>query len=127
MLRQDVDGGAVALAGFLNDGGCYVDECVLPGTYRYGCEMPLPCACGAPTYWESATVTESIVGGCDSPPTPVSGGPPWPADTQDVSCPPAEGGSGCSTAGSVFAFDGSTLLLSLALLWRSRRGQRPQP
>jgi hypothetical protein len=46
MLRQDVDGGAVvALAGFLNDGGCYIDECVLPGTYRYGCEMPLPCAC----------------------------------------------------------------------------------
>lgn len=42
MLRQDVDGGAsVALAGFLNDGGCYVDDCVLSGTYRYGCETPL--------------------------------------------------------------------------------------
>src|SRR5580658_929304 len=56
MLRQDTDGGAVVrLAGSSNgdDSTCYVDECVPPGTYRYGCETPLGCACSSPPYWGS--------------------------------------------------------------------------
>lgn len=127
LLRQDPDGAVVSVSGTVSNGNlgpCYIDECVPPGTYRYGCETPIGCSS---RYWESATVTESLDGGCarstgDSPPTPVSGPPPWPADAQYGSCPQV---GGCSAAGSVFEFiGGPVFLLSLALLWRRRRNAR---
>jgi hypothetical protein len=168
MLRQDVDSGAVVrLAGSLNanERNCYVDECVPPGTYRYGCEAPLACACSSPPYWAGATVTEPLDGGCtrrpgDSPPTPVSAPSPWTGDEEFRPCPPvctspdcdsgsdsdagssgeagsrSDGGSGgeviisgcgCSSTRSVFVFDGSVLVLALALLGRRRWRARQQP
>jgi hypothetical protein len=172
MLRQAADGTVVALAGSLNGNtsNCYIDECVQPGTYRYGCETPLACACDSPPYWASATVTEALDAGCtrragDSPPVPASG-VPWTGDAGYVACPrvcngfgpPCDagsgsdassgtdagssrdagsgkdagsgsgevivGGCGCSSVRSVFVFDGSVLLFSLALLGRRRRRAR---
>jgi hypothetical protein len=168
MLRQDVDGGAVVrLAGSLNanERNCYVDECVPPGTYRYGCETPLPCACSSPPFWEGATVTVPLDAGCtrrpgDDPPTPVSAPSPWTGDEEYRPCstvctsPDCDSGSdsdagsggeggarsdagsggeviisgcGCSSARSVFVFDGSVLFLALALLGRRRWRARQQP
>jgi hypothetical protein len=143
LLRQDVSTGAVvslASACFseLNDGGlafsatgdCYLDECVPPGTYRYGLETPLSChdtGCGggAP-FWGSATVTASVAADCswssgNSPPTPVaSTAVPWPASGEQFQeCPVGFGG--CASAGSVFSFDGCMLAFSIVLLWRYRR------
>jgi hypothetical protein len=127
MLREDADGAVVSVTGTVNlgnSGTCYIDECVPPGTYRYGCQVPIQC--GSPPFWTSATVTEPLDGGCtwpdgSAPPTPVTGGPPWPGNAFPCA---SSGGCGCSAAGSVFGFDGSVLALSLAFLWRRRRNAR---
>jgi hypothetical protein len=100
MLRQAAGGVVVRLAGSLNSNAsnCYLDECVPPGTYRYGCETPLACACDSPPYWASATVTEALDAGCtrrpgDSPPAPASG-VPWTGDQEYRDCPPVCNGFG---------------------------------
>jgi hypothetical protein len=105
MLREDSNGGLVELTGSLNgkNSNCYVDDCVPPGTYRYGCEAPLSCACSSPLYFESATVTESVDAACtrragNGPPAPLSRAAPWPTDAGDdvyVPCGPVCAFGGC--------------------------------
>ena len=128
MLREDANGAVVSLPSTVfvgNEGACYVDECVSPGTYHYGCETPLSCAT---PYWVSATVTGPLDGGCvrhvnGSTPLPVSGPPPWPADAGSPSCP--QGGSGgCSTAGSPVTFADLAVLWSVVPLWLAARRRR---
>jgi uncharacterized protein (TIGR03382 family) len=124
ILREDEEGAFVSVATTVkgDDAICYVDECVPPGTYFYGCPELL--SCGSP-YFTSATVTQLLDGGCVrspgvSPPMPVSSSLQWSVNTPSGSCP----SGGCSTAGSGSAPDGSVLLLSLVLLWRKRRAAR---
>lgn len=133
LLREDVDSGAVVqLSSFCVEGDagptpglCYEDECVPPGSYRYGFEEPYACGhfCnGTPPLWGEATVTAPLDGGCgwsngDSAPGAYGGSLPWSGKgSQFEQC----GGCGCSTSGAVFGFDGAILALSLALLWRRR-------
>jgi hypothetical protein len=133
MLREDADGGVVSLNYTTPNGGsgpCYVDECVPPGTYRYGCQVPIECGNFA-EFYASVTVTEPLNVGCtlpdgSAPPTPVEGGAPWPGNAWPCSSAPSSSSSGgcSSTAGSVYALDGAAVLLSIGLLWRQRRGAR---
>jgi len=44
MLRQNVADGSVVVIGNNCDSRCYVDECVPPGTYRYGYATPYDCS-----------------------------------------------------------------------------------
>jgi hypothetical protein len=116
------DGGAVQFIDDPEDACCYIDDCVSPGSYRYGLATPISCpnGCGgvAP-YWVSATVTSDLDGGCNgTSPTPYANGAPWPSNgEQTQQC----GGCGCSVASSVLGFDSLVLALSMALLHRRRR------
>lgn len=77
MLRQTVGtGDIVKLADFCMSGlevSAYVDECVPPGTYRYGFATPYDCeqsACDT-SYFVEAVVTDALPGGC----APSAGNP----------------------------------------------------
>lgn len=148
LLRQDADAGTVvrlsatcaassdllgdagiastALNGLLEDGGeagacCFEDDCVEPGSYRYGLSTPTTCpnGCnGEAAYWVEATVTAPLDGGCMSAsPVVFTNGAPWPGNgQQEVQC----SCGGCSTAGSVLGVDALLGGLALALLYRRR-------
>ena len=106
MLREDVSTGEVLkLADFCAaDAGRYVDECVPPGTYRYGLATPYVCepaSCGT-SYYETATVS-STLGGCvrsdgNLGPTAASG-VPW-GDSDLVCSHATDGGAGGGTGGA---------------------------
>lgn len=105
---------------FLADGCCFVDDCVPPGSYRYGLATPIACpnGCGNQAeYWFAATVT-SPDAGCASQATAYSEGAPWPSSGEQTR---ACGGCGCSTTGSVLGFDAGMALLAAALLRLRRR------
>jgi hypothetical protein len=109
--------------------GAYVDECVPPGTYRYGFATPYDCAeqgCGGVYYWEMATVTASVPMSCgfsagNAAPTPSTGPPPWPAGGSKYK----DCSSGCGF--SLLRSRPFSLHLSFAglavvwLLWKRRR------
>jgi len=115
MLREDVATGAfVALANFCDpNSGCYVDECVPEGTYRYGFATPFSCEtgeCAGPLdYFVNDTVTDPLASSCarsasDPGPTAYASAAPWGA-TQQIDCPSTQSGldtvlSGCSTSGA---------------------------
>jgi hypothetical protein len=135
LLRQNVaTGEVVRLADYCTttsgNVGCYVDECVPKGTYRYGLSVPYDCrerGCGGVEYFGVATVEADPPAGCargagNGPPTAWSSGVPWPAQSDGWrSCP----SFGCSTVGSeIAALDGLLIVLSAAWLWRRRRACR---
>jgi uncharacterized protein (TIGR03382 family) len=152
VLRENVaTGEVVRLAGFCTEcegnimyapegATCHLDECVPPGTYRYGYEHPFGCepsACG--TYYYSEVIVDASAVGCshregNAPPQHYASGGRWTDDplicsygfgSPDAGPGPAENdkGSGCATApdvpATVFAFQ--LLLLALGLLLRRRR------
>lgn len=45
-------------------GACYLDECVRPGTYRYGLARPLKCMGSASYYYHEVTVTQALPAAC---------------------------------------------------------------
>jgi hypothetical protein len=77
-LRQDVKTGEVVRVETCEaDGGAFVDECVGPGTYRYGFARPyecVPAACST-DYFEEVTVTAPMTPGCR--PHPKADEVPW--------------------------------------------------
>jgi hypothetical protein len=90
LLRQDTaTGDVVQVAELHGDAGtathtCYIDECVAPGTYRYGFAVPYECCpeCAWTLYYGTATVTAPISGcqrGPDDPGPSDAGvtAPPW--------------------------------------------------
>ena len=112
MMREDeATGDVVLLANFCGTGefgeSAYVDECVPPGTYRYGLAAPYDCSepgCGGVDVFQEATVTAPPDPSCaraasDPGPTATTVSPPWETGaepTQAKSCP--TGGLFCSAA-----------------------------
>jgi hypothetical protein len=45
-------------------GACYIDECVPPGTYRYGYGRPLECAGSSTYYFAQVTVARELPKDC---------------------------------------------------------------
>jgi hypothetical protein len=106
-LRQDeASGDVVSFAATCDMNGCFNDECVPPGTYRYGLATAFPCSdsgCGNEVpYFEEVTVTAALSNctrDASSPvPAPTTVAPPWGSGsdvTATLSCP----GCACGTVG----------------------------
>jgi hypothetical protein len=134
LLRQDVATGDVVVLSSYCVSGTYVDECVPPGTYRYGFATPYDCSeqgCSSVYYWTSARVSGEVAG-CqrsagDQAPTEYPQGAPWPNnDSPQKSC---GGGCACSTERrEVYGFDAAWIVGALAIAWRRRwASRRPIP
>jgi len=137
LLRQAVPGGeTVKVADFCGPasgegwvGLPYLDECVPPGTYRYGFERPFECSQGAcgNERWAEVVVTADAAGCARSlgnpgptPAEPVGWGR-WGVGEQV--CWREDEGFGCTTAGAsgaVLVLDAAALALGWALLRRRR-------
>jgi hypothetical protein len=81
LLRQNVATGEVVEIGFCVR-NCYVDECVAPGTYRYGFAQPFVCGPNGAQYYIEGTVTSALDANCarapgDAGPTASSNPVPW--------------------------------------------------
>jgi hypothetical protein len=132
MLRENPSTGEIVeLADFCGeaDGSGnkpYVDECVPPGSYRYGFGTPYACsssACGT-YYFTEATVTDTLATSCarsagNSAPTSVAE-VPWGDDSEICGY---GGSSGCSIglpggAMPVLGANLAALLVGLALMRR---------
>ena len=118
--------------------GNFVDQCVAPGTYRYGFAEAFCGTCGGTALFQEATVTSPLPSDCTptygSGPTPTTTVPPWMtggADggiTASVDCPGTSCGF-CSTTSatrrSVRAFDLLAFGVGLSLVYlRARRRRR---
>jgi len=142
MLRQDEATGAVYEVTACDENGCFVDECVPPGTYRYGLATPPQCDCGGGNYiayFGEVTVANALAPDCvptsgRPPPVAYSGAPPWGVATGDAG--PAAG-STCPSSSSCACRAASTeqkgvlclqmLAVAAGLLMmrlRRRRGRR---
>jgi hypothetical protein len=105
MVRQDVHSGAIVKLADYCVGGDYVDECVPPGTYRYGFADPYACqsaGCGGTPYYVEVTVADSLSGSCtrnaaDPGPTPATA-VPW--KDSSLVCAGYQGSGGSGTTGS---------------------------
>ncbi len=137
ILRQnEATGDLVSLAATCDETGCFNDECVPPGKYRYGLASPFTCAdsgCGSDVpYFEEVTVTAALSGCTRDAKSPAAKAttvkPPWGTGTNvtaSLSCP----GCGCGTVGSdrrkVLAVDFLVVAAGLAaLIARRRRAPR---
>jgi hypothetical protein len=144
MLRQSVDSGEVQrIAEFCSDdpsypGGparlCYLDECVPPGTYRYGFatpwEDPFCGGCPPSQYFGEVVVDEPLSAECtpsagNDGPQPYSGAPPW-GDEPDM-CDDG-GWLGCSVGTRprelVLGVQALVALLGLGVMARRRGTHR---
>jgi hypothetical protein len=134
MLRQDVATGAVvdlaSYCGTVEDSGSYVDECVPPGTYRYGLQVPFMCeGCGATAYFAIATVTAALPMSCtrspgDPGPTTTSTVPAWGTGAEAPQYESCSHGCDCDTATATVVGANSVALgagVSLVVLARRRR------
>ena len=109
MLRVDTaTGAAVQLADTCADGGvqggCYVDECVPPGTYAYGYSTPFACCtfcCGTEQY-STATVAATPGAACDAGAVDVAdaAAPGWDASALPGCTYSGGGSSSGSSSGS---------------------------
>jgi len=137
MLRQDERTGAVVELpqACMPDpewggGDCYVDECVPPGSYRYGYAKPFACdhRLAWTSYWDKAEVTRPLPAGCKptnakSSPTPTSAAPPWP-EGEDSVCTHSMC-LGCFQRDDPTAGLGNLSLMAAAgLAWSLRRARR---
>jgi len=139
LLREDVaSGDVVQLAAYCEEcevgavlgyeETCFVDECVLAGTYRYGFSVPYDCepASDSTDYYTVVTVvgtTENCTyGEGNAPPQAVTEGAPWGNDPSI--CWYAAPGL-CSAASgatrSVFSLQFFALAVGIALFVRKRR------
>jgi hypothetical protein len=134
LVRENAATGAVVKLPEFCMEGCYLDECVPPGSYRYGYVVPLACDSPSGTdYFGDAEVT-SPLGTCErsignSEPTAYSGALPWRDDP--IECEGTYGkGCGCSASGTgssaqlgVFVIQGIALLVGM-FLWKRRTASR---
>jgi hypothetical protein len=137
LLREDESTGTVVVIGNSCDGnGCYLDECVPAGTYRYGYETPFSCSeqgCGGVAFFEEGTVTTALPATCtrtpgNAAPTPTSAEPPWGTGPDVSGNKPCSGGCATSltgTRGKVLSIDMLVLGAgALAMALRARRARR---
>jgi len=138
MLRQNVADGSVVVIGNNCDSRCYVDECVPPGTYRYGYATPYDCSqtgCGGGiVLFREATMpvwTSSECTRTDDVAAPIATSitPPWGTGSADAGVDrylACNSGGGCTTVTkarrTVRMFD--AFALGLGLLFMSLRVQR---
>jgi hypothetical protein len=110
-----------------DEAGCFVDECVPAGTYRYGLQEPYTCVHAAceTSYYAEVTVTGAAAECVRTGPAPEDAATvPWSNDP--LVCDYGDSDrSGCSTGGSVLAFDLAALVAGLGL-WRLRARRRPR-
>jgi hypothetical protein len=130
LLREDEALGAIVQLTGCDSNACFLDECVPPGTYRYGLETPFPCnsCAGAVILFVEQTVTGTADPSCmptGPAATPYSGKPPWGSGasiTQVQSCP---GHGACAASsrerGSVFAVQALAVAVGIAMRLRARR------
>jgi hypothetical protein len=135
-LRQDeATGEVVSIVGSCPR--CFNDECVPPGTYRYGHASPFSCSAagcgGVIPYFGEVTVTAALASCTRDPTSPApmatTRTPPWASGTNIVAsmtCP----GCGCGTVGSdraeVLAVDFLVATVGLAAVSARRRRARNQ-
>jgi hypothetical protein len=139
MLRQNTVTGEVAvLASFCGKGSfndsAYIDECVAPGTYRYGLALPFDCSepgCGGVDMYTEVTVTAALSSTCaraasDPGPTVTNEVPPWGTGAEPTSfksCP--HGGCFCNTtSASVVSMNAFALGIGLVVLGLARLRKR---
>lgn len=105
MLREDVGTGQLVRLGSVCEGACFVDECVAPGTYRYGFATPYTChgsSCstdyyaivsvqGAPASCQRAATQQAV-------PAPHTGARPWGDRRAVCTYHGGKGGGGCAGA-----------------------------
>lgn len=121
LLRVDATGKAL-LVTTCDDGFCYEDQCVPPGTYQYGLKTPYGCACSecGGEYYATAQPSASVTGCERTQPAPVAytGALPWGSD-QLIDCSAHSGG--CNSLGwsPVMVFNAAVLVAGL-LFWRAR-------
>jgi hypothetical protein len=108
MLRQNVADGTVVDIGNNCDAGCYLDDCVPAGTYRYGYATSYDCSqtgCdGRVALFREVTMPSWASPDCTRrstvlAPTATKVTPPWGTDAgiqQYLTCP--DGGGGCAMA-----------------------------
>lgn len=137
-LRQSEADGTVSAVGYCSN-GCYVDECVPGGKYRYGYALPYDCSesgCGSVALFAEVSVTSVISSSCaratgDSGPTASTTVPPWGANSSAnlsrfKTCDSSSGG--CATASplrkAIRWFDGLSLALGLLLMCLGARRRR---
>jgi hypothetical protein len=140
LLRQsESDGTVVAIPNSCTSAGCYLDECVPAGSYRYGYATAYDCSeagCGNLGLYVEATVTATLSPTC----APTSGGgptsstatPPWITGGVDGSVSrfktcPSSGGCAVASSGrtAVRLFDLGAVGLGLFVLgWQARRRRR---
>jgi hypothetical protein len=114
-------------------GPCYLDECVPPGTYRYGLATAFDCSqagCGTVGLFTEATVTTPLPADCErsmgnSAPVETSTPAPWGSGedpTSEKNC----GGCGCTstTDSAVLSVDAAAIVLGVGIWFGSRRRAR---
>lgn len=117
-------------------GQVYTDECVPPGTYRYGLALPFSCdeagCSGTLPFFREVTVTSPLPQGCtpaaaDPGPTTTNEVPPWVVQGQvqpKESCP-GHGGCACDTArAKVVSMNASALSLGVLVMALAARRKR---
>jgi hypothetical protein len=123
VLREDASTGEVVKLGNCVD-GCWVDECVPAGTYRYGLLDPYDCV-GYAQYYTEVTVAGAAEGCTRTLPEPEpASGVPWRAGQRWVCGPPGTPGGGASCGADpgrpIHATNLLLLAAALALVrWRS--------
>lgn len=144
LLRQSAADGSVVVVGNAcssTSAACYVDQCVPPGTYRYGYATPYDCSeagCGSVALFSQAEVTNPLPTGCvpaSAAPTATSAPPPWPNGPADANVSRFKtcGSGGCTYAaasdrGLVRLLDALAVALGLGLIAvRARRRTRARP
>jgi hypothetical protein len=142
-LRQDEATGQVVSIAATCSGGCFNDECVPPGTYRYGLASPFSCSevgCGQTIpYFVEVTVAAPLSGCTRDPASPVPTTttitPPWGTGTSIVAsttcpdgCAGGVGGGSCRVVGSdrdeVLAVDFLVAAIGLTVVTARRRRAR---
>jgi hypothetical protein len=137
MLRQNDTTGEIDLlasyCGMGPDGeSAYVDECVAPGTYRYGLAVPYSCTeggCGGVEMFAEITVA-SALGTCtraatDPGPTITNDAPPWGTGPSPAGGKNCGGGCACDTAtASVASMNTFALFVGIAVVLTARKRRR---
>jgi hypothetical protein len=148
LIRENVETGEVVRLADHHDaeqdteqdaeqGECCVDECVPPGTYRYGLVEPFDCigaACGGTPFYEEVEVEDHNLA-CslseDNPGTTAyDGDPPWHGDGDGMVCESvySDGPFGCMVAQpgarAVFGFNALFAALGLSVLLARRLRRR---
>lgn len=131
LVRRDASGAAAVLVTTCDARGCFVDECVPPGTYEYGRLDPFPCGAGCATEWYGTATATADVSACTrtlAAPVAFTGTVPWAWSSTNVRCryqgPESDGPAvGCASSGAGPVLGVNALALGVGLLLLRRRAR----